>query len=148
MESNILTISFDPEREAFATEELEDFCINKKIHSLREEFFMYQSKPFWTIFIQFERVVEREKNIEVQLSEPEKLLFRRLKGWRKEKASQEGLPAYMVASNQHLVEMVKRRVRTLAGFDSIKSFGKKRIEKYGKEIITLVQKFEQNEQGK
>ena len=51
MEAAVLTLAFDQARGAFPSEELEDFCLNKKVHSMEGKFFEEQDRHYWSIFI-------------------------------------------------------------------------------------------------
>lgn len=144
MEAAVLTLSFDRERGAFPSEELEDFCLNKKVYSVEGKFFVEEEKHYWSIFIQFERVVAAGDGVK-DLSPAESKAYEELVKWRKDIAHEAGYPAYLIATNKHLVMMVKKKVRSLSGFGGIKGFGTKRIQKYGKDILHILQKFQSNE---
>ncbi|MCB9267754.1 MAG: HRDC domain-containing protein [Lewinellaceae bacterium] len=83
-----------------------------------------------------------------ELDDSQKLLFQRLKEWRKEKAAKEGLPAYLVATNAQFIQMIRLQCRTLESFKNVKGFGKKRTQKYGKRIIELIKGFYESEEAK
>lgn len=86
-------------------------------------------------------VLPRDTDILRGLDEAEKLLYERLRLWRKEESAKADMPAYMLARNSHLVQMVKQRCQTLESFKGIKGFGKKGIQKYGKQIIEIIKGF-------
>ena len=144
MEATVLTLSFDLERKCFPREELEDFCMNKIVHSVEGNFFEQDGHPYWTVLIRYERVLAKENSLE-QLSPAEKLAYEKLRLWRKEKAEEEGYPAFLVATNKQLVRMIQKRVRNKHGFDEIKGFGRKRIQKYGTDILIILNSFFKHE---
>lgn len=145
MEMTVLTLTYDQTRKGFAAEELEDFCLNKKIHEIQGHFFVHEGMPHWSVLISYEKQVKPEPAL-ARLNETEKLAYQRLREWRRERSNDLGYPAYLVASNRQLAEMIRRRASSLQAFQGIKGFGRKRIEKYGKDIIHILQHFFENEQ--
>ena len=137
MEATILTLPFDPKRSGFPAEELEDFCLNKNVHRIESQFFLVDGKPYWTVFIQFDRVVNVGDGIK-DLSPQEAKAYEALAKWRKTTAEQRNQPAFLIATNRQLVLMIRRRVRSKSGFDGIKGFGRKRIAAYGETIIHIL----------
>lgn len=140
MEATVLTLAFDPKRGGFPAEELEDFCLNKEVKTLRSEFFVRDGQPYWTVFIEFERVVAAGDGVK-DLSPVERKAYEALAHWRKEAAKTRNYPAYLIATNKQLVLMVRRKARSKAALDGIKGFGRKRIAAYGDDIIHILSKF-------
>ena len=68
MEFRIITIPFDSARECFLEEELNSFCLNKRVNQYRIEFFKFGEKPYWSVFIEYETVLE-DKPDKMGLSE-------------------------------------------------------------------------------
>jgi superfamily II DNA helicase RecQ len=64
--------------------------------------------------------------------------FNLLKQWRNERASQDGLPPYMIAQNESLMQIAAAQVETIEDFLGIKGFGEKRAQKYGEEILNIL----------
>lgn len=103
----------------------------------------------WSVLLLFEEnaVPETEgKSADEapQLTEPltgeEAILYEELRKWRNDKASQEGVAAYMIAHNRWLLEMVKLRAKTQEDLARIKGFGERRAHRYGAEILRIVAK--------
>jgi len=69
------------------------------------------------------------------------LLYTRLKDWRDEKADKEELPLYMVLSQKTMTDLVHFMPVSLMGLLEIKGFGKKKVKKYGDEIISIIQDY-------
>ena len=140
MKFKIITIPFNQDKETFLEEEINNFCLNKKIKNYRVEFFNSSDKSYWTVFFEYETIIDESKP-SVQFSEAEKLLFDKLKEWRKEAAEKKGFPVYIVCNNTELADLVKNAPKTLEELKNIQGFGKKKIEKYGKEITELIKNF-------
>ena len=138
----IITIPFDRIRRGFDEELLNQFVLNKYIREFRTEFFQDGDDKYWTIFLEYDPVLEKtpEKNLE-GLDEPQKLLLERLKAWRKERAAKDGVPVYIIGTNREMVDIVKARPESLEALKAVKGFGKGKIDKYGDEIIGIIKGF-------
>ncbi|HEY3856314.1 MAG TPA: HRDC domain-containing protein [Verrucomicrobiae bacterium] len=73
-----------------------------------------------------------------QLSSAEFSIFSQLRDERKKWANAEGVPVYVVFTNEQLAEMVKRRVRSAAELGKIDGIGPARLEKYGVRLLALL----------
>lgn len=73
------------------------------------------------------------------LSEPDFVVFAKLRALRKALAEKEGVPAYALFTNEQLAEMVQRRARTLTELREIDGVGEARVEKYGKDFLGILQ---------
>jgi len=141
MPIRIFTIPFDPLKELFPDENLSQFLLNKHVKTLHPEFFQINDRAFWTIFVEYETIVESEKQASDGLNEAEKLLMKRLKEWRKDKADKEGIPVFIIATNKQFIDTIKRRPVSLEALRDIHGFGKKKIERYGDEIVKIISAF-------
>jgi superfamily II DNA helicase RecQ len=136
----IITIPFNKETESFDTEFLNTFCANKKIIEKRVESFRANDKLYWTVFLEYETILPKQKE-ETDLSEAEEVLFEKLRVWRKEKAEKAGVPVYIISTNKQLKELVMKKPKSLEEIKSIDGFGKKKIENYGSELLTIIKNF-------
>jgi len=136
----VLTLPFDAVLEGFPDEIVQEFCINKQVHKMDAHFFMQDGKPFWSIAIHYE-VLLKEKRKTHALDEVQKLLYERLREWRKTVGMQAGVPVYIVATNAHLLEITQRRPASMEAMKPIKGFGRARIDKYGRQIIHIIKVF-------
>lgn len=142
----ILTIPFDSDKELFDESAVNNFLMNKKLKSMETQFFTSGDKPYWTVFVEYEPIlqdVKSEKNREKEssMTDVQKHLYLKLKEWRKEKAEKAGIPVYVVATNSELMEVVVCAPETLENLKSIKGFGSKKVEKYGKELVSLIKTY-------
>ncbi len=86
------------------------------------------------------------ENIEAaQLDEPEldsieMEIYDALSKWRDHKAHEENLAPFIIARNSWLKEVVKLRPSTYKELNDVKGFGERRVNKYGKEIIAIINK--------
>lgn len=141
MAIRIMTIPFDPKQKGFSDEDLSKFLLNKEVTSVRPEFFQRNGEAYWTLYIEYENVLEQKYREVNMLDAPQRMLFQRLREWRKEKAEQEGIPVFIIANNRELLALVKEAPQTLEALRDIRGFGKKKIERYGKELLEMIAAF-------
>jgi superfamily II DNA helicase RecQ len=138
----ILTIPFDKRKKCFAEELLNDFVINKQVKYYRAEFFTTAEETYWTVLIEYDEVLEKTPERALHgLNEPQRLLLERLKSWRKERATKDGIPVYLIATNKELMDIVRKAPASIEALKAIKGFGKSKTAKYGEEIVHFVNTF-------
>ena len=150
------------------TRSLEEVKLNKFLESVtvHHVFASVVNNEFWTTLVfydegatfsaksQFVRTVNEEiptktfveKSVKPEIAPPEPIVltaeeenvYAALRDWRNERASQDGLPPYMIAHNDSLMLMAKQNVKTLEELPQIKGFGEKRTQKYGEEILQII----------
>jgi superfamily II DNA helicase RecQ len=138
----IITIPYNRNTKGFDDELLQKFSMNKSIKTFRAEFFEDSGEKFWTVFIEYDPLLKEtpEKTVE-SLDDNQKALFEKFRVWRKERAEKEGIPIYIIMTNNEIVKIIKAKPETLENLGLIKGFGKGKIAKYGKEIISLIKTF-------
>ncbi|MFC7496938.1 MULTISPECIES: ATP-dependent DNA helicase UvrD2 [unclassified Nocardioides] len=65
-------------------------------------------------------------------------LFERLRAWRKERAGEEGKPAFVVFTDATLQLIAEHKPRTADALLRINGIGRSKVEKYGDEVLELV----------
>jgi len=91
MAFRIITVPFDNDRGVFPDNELNTFLLDKKVRSYRVEFFIHAGRPYWSVFLEYEEVEDRSvEKLTQALDERQKLVFERLKDWRKSKGEGTG----------------------------------------------------------
>jgi superfamily II DNA helicase RecQ len=142
MPVRILTIPFNPEKKMFLDEELSKFLINKRVKTLIPQFFQTDGQVFWSVFVEYEVILEEDgKSDSDGLNEAQRLLLKRLREWRKEKAEKEGIPVFIIATNKQFVDLIKRSPVSMEAVKEIHGFGKKKVDRYGKELVEIVKAF-------
>jgi translin len=79
-----------------------------------------------------------ETRPETPLDSGEQVVYTALAAWRTRKANEENLAPFIIAHNSMLKQIVKLRPGTIKELNAIKGFGERRISKYGKEIIAVL----------
>ncbi|WP_438965052.1 HRDC domain-containing protein [Flavobacterium sp.] len=84
---------------------------------------------------------KEEKSIFEDLSQQEKEIFLVLKQWRNDFASNLGWSAFRVCHNSHLIAIAEAKPETLEELAKVKGFGEVRTEKYGEDIMAVLNAF-------
>jgi superfamily II DNA helicase RecQ len=74
-----------------------------------------------------------------ELTQEEKTTLNSLKHWRSETSSKLGLPQYMICHNSELMTIAKMRPDSIDDLKKIKGFGQHKINRYGNDILSLLQ---------
>lgn len=69
---------------------------------------------------------------------PQSAVLTDLINWRNQQAKSAGFPPFLIATNKQLALMVEQKIKYLKDFELIKGFGAKRTEKYGKQILEII----------
>ncbi len=72
-------------------------------------------------------------------------LFERLRSWRRIEASQQGVPPYVIFHDSTLRELAARRPADEAALARVKGMGQAKLEKYGAELLELLNELETGE---
>jgi ATP-dependent DNA helicase RecQ len=67
-------------------------------------------------------------------------LLAALKAWRIERSRSDGAPAFVVAHDSTLEAIVEARPTTLAGLRRVKGMGPMKLERYGPEILEVIER--------
>ena len=100
---------------------------------------------YWSVLISYEEKKLKTSSSkatpvsEEELSEEELIIYNKLKDWRSEKAKEAQLPAYIIFHNAHLVSIASYKPSNLEDLEQINGLGKSKTEKYGIEIIEVLE---------
>lgn len=138
----IITIPFDSKSKGFDDEILCLFVLNKHVKNYSTHFFQNGSESYWTVFIEYDPMLEKVSSKAVEeLDDAQKLLFERLRQWRKETAEKNGVPSYVICTNKELNEIVKAAPQSIEALKNIQGMGKSKVTKYGSQMIEIIKGF-------
>lgn len=112
-----------------------------------ESAFVKEEEAYWSVILYYEDLkitVNESKSQKYsadtneELNSDELKILESLKLWRSEKAKDQNLPVYFIATNKELLSIAKYKPAKKEELCSIKGFGKHKIENYGEEIIGIV----------
>ncbi|WP_047098275.1 HRDC domain-containing protein [Chryseobacterium lactis] len=128
---------------------LDDFLETNEIIKVETAF--VSEDRYWSVILYFDNqkvvkntVVKEPKLIKYSaeneaLNPDEEKILDALKLWRSEKAREQNLPTYFIASNKELVSVAKYKPARKEELLEIKGFGKHKIENYGEEILEILE---------
>ena len=105
---------------------------------------------YWSVVMYFDEIkiakdsVKEPKHAKYSaeddaLTSDEAAILEALKYWRSEKAKEQNLPSYFIATNKELFSVAKYKPAKKEELLDIKGFGKHKIENYGEEILELLE---------
>lgn len=71
----------------------------------------------------------------------ESTIYKELKQFRTEKSKEENIKPYFIYNNKQLLELIERKPVTLDALMQISGFGEIKVQKYGKSIIEILDKY-------
>lgn len=113
-----------------------------------ETAFVKDDESYWSVILYYEdlKIVVNESKSQkytvdndAELSKDELNILDSLKLWRSEKAKDQNLPVYFIATNKELLSIAKYKPVKKEELRDIKGFGKHKIENYGEEIIEILE---------
>jgi len=119
----------DKDMEAMATRLLQHHTPNKSDYTKKFESLIGKS-------------IDKEEREKEAVSHFDKdNLYQELKNYRLEKSREENIKAYYIFTNAQLSDLIDKKPRTNEELEEIKGFGKVKVEKYGDEIIKIINEF-------
>lgn len=114
-----------------------------------ESAFVKDHDPYWSVILYYEEMNLQVNEVKSQkysadkdedLNPDEIKILESLKLWRSEKAKDQRLPVYFIATNNELLSIAKYKPLKTEELLDIKGFGKHKIENYGEEIIGILER--------
>lgn len=128
---------------------IDDFLNNHEIIKVETAF--VHDENFWSVVLYFNEYKTNVKKNTVKdakaakysadddtLNSDEIEILEALKLWRSEKAREQNLPSYFIATNKELISVAKYKPAKIEELLDIKGFGKHKIENYGEEILEIL----------
>ena len=104
--------------------------------------FVEQEEGYWSVLIYYENKESQElekEGVQFQnLDEQQQRVLAFLKQWRTEKALSLRVKNFMICRNSELIDLALNRPSTLSELERIKGFGKQKIDRFGEELVTLL----------
>ncbi|MET3537890.1 HRDC domain-containing protein [Chryseobacterium limigenitum] len=129
---------------------LDSFLESNEIIKVETAF--VQDENYWSVVLYFEELrlkqssntVKETKTAKYSLEDDtlnydEEKILDALKLWRSEKAKEQNLPTYFIATNKELMSVAKYKPAKKEELLDIKGFGKHKIENYGEEILEILE---------
>lgn len=113
-----------------------------------ESAFVKDDEGYWSVILYYEelkmtvndsKTPKYSAENDAELNADEIKILDSLKLWRTEKAKDQNLPVYFIATNKELLSIAKYKPVKKEQLLDIKGFGKHKIENYGEEIIEILE---------
>ena len=144
----VISITFDSAYGGFNDEIIRDFLKDKELISARDYLFVKNDVPYLTFVLRyFPHRAEIEQQVQTNnkkkeawresLSEADMGLFNLLRDWRSKRSKKDGMPPYILFTNQNLADIVKKRPQSLSELMQIEGIGQGKADKYGEDILKI-----------
>jgi superfamily II DNA helicase RecQ len=121
---------------------MNEFLDSVEVKLTSTHFVTTTTTDYWSAVVFYEpKKVAKTAETEIKLSEKETEVFSALKIWRNDLANKLGWAAFMVCHNSHLIAIAKEKPQTIESLQKIKGFGTAKSEKYGDDILALLNAF-------
>jgi superfamily II DNA helicase RecQ len=139
----------DPED---AEEEFNRFLRTVRVLTIDRKFVEKGENSFWAMSVEYldsqksegssGKGVGQSKRVDYRkiLSPEDFVLYAKLRDWRKETGEKEAVPLYTIFTNEQLARIVQQKIKTLEGLGSLTGIGEARVNKYGRDVLTLIQR--------
>ena len=151
MRIRVFTLRFDTLLGRFDDTLFQEFQVGKQIIDKSTHFFTLDGEPFLALVISYKavrpEVKRREKTRDGKeaadswkklISKEDYPLFNELREWRIERSKEEGVPPYIICTNKQFASIISLKPSSLAQLNEIEGFGKKRMDKYGRDIMEIL----------
>lgn len=153
----VFTLSFSSVLGGFDDDEVREFVKDKEVLAVRDHFFLKDESPHLVLVVTY-NLLRPEQEMSARtpevkskardreawrktLEEADWPLFNTLRDWRNGQAKEEGIPPYVICTNQQLAEIAHRRPPTLNKLAAIERLGKAKLERYGKAMLDIVAEY-------
>jgi superfamily II DNA helicase RecQ len=125
---------------------MNEFLDSVEVKLTSTNFVTTGTMDYWSAVVFYDTKKNNEKPKEEKptfedLSQQEKEIFLALKQWRTDFASNLGWSAFRVCHNSHLIAIAEAKPETLEELAKVKGFGEVRTEKYGEDILAVLNDF-------
>jgi len=149
VEVRVVTMRYSEGVQGFPEDALRRVCAGREVIDVSEHFFLYGNVPHLTLVVKLGDAILsdsgswRERShgapdLELELPDEKKGIYRALKVWRNERSKKEGKPAYAIARNTLVLEIVKAMPQTLAALKEIDGVGEAMVTNYGSDILAIL----------
>lgn len=146
MQLRLVTVRLDPETGQFPEDPLAG--IEGEVLNVVEHFFHHDGVPHLLLVVHH-RADGREPATSSRhrregatpghdLDPGERLLFDKLRAWRRARAESDGVPVYVVMTNRHLAAVARAAPRSLQELQRIPGIGDGKAARYGRDVLEVV----------
>jgi superfamily II DNA helicase RecQ len=143
----VVTLRYEERLQGFPEAALREAAAGREVLEVRDHFFLHGGVPHLALVLLLgdgageSGYRPRNPNApdpEEGIAEERRPLYRELKRWRNERAKADGKPAYAIARNAQLAEIVNRAPKSLEGLKAVEGIGEGFCRDYGAAVLELV----------
>lgn len=147
MDVRVITLRYQEGVQGFPEDALRQASAGREVLEVREHFFTHGNVPHLALVLLlgdgaaeggFRPRNQNAPDPEEGIPEDRRPVYRDLKRWRNERAKADGKPAYAIARNVQLAEIVNRAPKSLAALKEIEGVGEAFCRDYGQAVLELV----------
>lgn len=141
MKIKVFTVRLAEKKLEIDQNSLNDFLETVVFKKSSTQFVESENDSYWSVLVHYEEISEtknEEPKQEIELTEREQVIFQNLKRWRAEKASELGFKNFMICHNSALMNIAICKPESISQLRQIKGFGEVKSDKYGDDIIALL----------
>lgn len=149
MDVRVITLRYQEGTQGFPEGALRQAIAGREVLEAREHFFTHGNVPHLALVLMlgdgpysggdgFRPRDPNAPNPEELVPEERRPIYRDLKRWRNDRAKADGKPAYAIARNTQLAEIVNRAPKSLAELKEIGGIGEAFCRDYGEAVLALV----------
>ena len=143
MNIKVFNIRLDKEHCQNDQSKMNEFLDTVEVKLTSTNFVTTGTLDFWSAVVFFQPKGIKKEKIESKFSEEELLpdelkVFAALRSWRNDLAEKLDWSAFRICHNSHLIAIAKANPQTLDELGNVSSFGKIRAEKYGDDIMSVL----------
>lgn len=143
----VITLRYQEAPQGFPEGALRQATAGREVLEVREHFFTHGNVPHLALVLLlgdgpseggFRARDPNAPDPEESIPEDRRPIYRDLKRWRNERAKVDGRPAYAIARNTQLAEIVNKAPKSLAELKQIDGIGDAFCRDYGAAVLELV----------
>ena len=147
MDVRVITLRYQDGVQGFPEGALRQATAGREVLEAREHFFTHGNVPHLALVLLLGDGPSNEgwrprdpnaPNPEESVPEALRPVYRELKRWRNDRAKADGKPAYAVARNTQLAEIVVKAPKSLAELMEVEGIGEAFCRDYGKDVLERV----------
>ena len=143
MNIKVFTIRLAKEFCQIDQDRMNQFLNSVEVKLASTNFVTTGTKDFWSASVFYVPKVRKNEKTEVKFCEeelsPDELnIFKALRQWRNDLAKKLDWSSFRICHNSHLAAIAKANPQTVSDLENVSAFGKVRIEKYGEDIISVL----------
>lgn len=149
----VFSLKFDPLLGSFNDAPVRDFTQDKEVLQVRDHLLIRNEIPYLILVIKYypyrkeaegeptckEGSSQKQSSEEwkKEITEADMPLFNQLRDWRSERCKKDGVPPYVIFTNQQLAMIVKKKPQAIAELAQIEGIGRGKLDRYGSDILSI-----------